>query len=262
MAQPVSSAVDKALDLLEAIARADHPSRLIDLANESGMHRATAHRVLADLMRRGWVQRADDGYLPGVVALQLSDAAIANSVIAISRPVLHSLSDQTEMMVNLQVLAEEHSRVIDVVRPQRLQMITDLGGELLPVHKFAGTMALVAKLASPDRLPYLRIAEQAGYPLDGDNGLLADLERTKRTGYAIERGRKEDWIASMSRVIQSSTGMPVCAVTVVGLNSEFDEPNLTLIREALYDATATLQKKLDKWRDRTHNNEEPNRAKS
>lgn len=242
-----SSAVDKALDLMEVLARADQPMRLTDLATQVHMHRATAHRVLVDLIRRGWVQRTGDSYLPGIVALQLGDLAVANSLIAICRPTMQNLSDETAMMVNLQVLAANHSRVIDVIRPQRLEMITDLRGELLPVHKFAGTMALVAKLADSERLPYLKIAEAAGQDLDGNSELLADIERTIRAGYAIARGRKEGWIASISRVVQSPTGMPICALTIVGLNAEFDEPHLTLIKNTLYGATSALQERVDAW---------------
>src|SRR6187549_403154 len=75
-----SSAVDKALDLLEAIADSDRPQRLSELAARVGLHRATAHRVLVDLVARGWVLRAGDHYLPGPAQLRLSDAAARNSL--------------------------------------------------------------------------------------------------------------------------------------------------------------------------------------
>jgi DNA-binding IclR family transcriptional regulator len=75
-----SSAVDKALDLLEAIADSDRPQRLSELAARVGLHRATAHRILVDLVARGWVLRAGDHYLPGPAQLRLSDAAARNSL--------------------------------------------------------------------------------------------------------------------------------------------------------------------------------------
>lgn len=66
------TAVDKALDLIEAVGRAPRPPRLTELADEVGLHRATAYRILVDLVRRGWVLRADDRYLPGTAVLLLS----------------------------------------------------------------------------------------------------------------------------------------------------------------------------------------------
>jgi DNA-binding IclR family transcriptional regulator len=244
MPRSASSAVDKALDLIEAVARSDRPLRLSELAHEVGLHRATTYRVLLDLVRRGWVLRDEDRYLLGAAALQLSDSAARNSLIAVSRPVLVALSERTGMMANLQVLETDRSRVIDVVRPRRLEMITHLKDEMLPVHKFAGPLALVALLDEEARRPYLRPAEDAGYPLTGPDGLLAEIERTRHSGFALERGRAEKLVASVSRAVASAKGRPICALTLVGLDAEFDEPLLSELKRHLHAATEQLQEAL------------------
>ncbi|WP_406369198.1 helix-turn-helix domain-containing protein [Streptomyces sp. NBC_00647] len=238
------TAVDKALDLVEAVARAPQPPRLTDLAEEVGLHRATAYRVLVDLVRRGWVLRAGDRYLPGTAVLQLSSSAARNSLGALARPVLEALSERTGMMVNLQVPEVDRSRVIDVVRPDRLAMISRLTGEALPVHRFAGPLALVAALAPADRVPYLRAAELSGHPLTGPDGLLADIERTERTGFAVEYGRNEQPVASLARAVATRPGAPVCALTLVGLGAELDEARLPLLQERLREATDELARTL------------------
>jgi DNA-binding IclR family transcriptional regulator len=241
VSKPSSSAVDKALDLVEVIARSDRPLRLSELAAEVEMHRATVYRVLLDLVRRGWVLRAGDHYLPGTVVLQLSQLAARNSLLALCRPVIESLSERTDMMVNLQVLEADRSRVIDVVRPPRLEMISHLRDELLPVHRFAGPLALVAALGDEARAPYLRLAQDAGYPMSGPEGLLADIDRVAETGYALERGRNEQLIASVSRAVLSAKGTPICALTVVGLDAEFEEPHLSELKAALRTAIDELR---------------------
>ncbi|TMR37172.1 IclR family transcriptional regulator [Nonomuraea zeae] len=242
--RPASSAVDKALDLIEIVVQANRPLRLSELAHQAGMHRATAYRILVDLVRRGWIMRSQDHYLPGTVVLQFSQAAAANSLVVLSRPVLQALSDQTAMMVNLQVLEPDGGRVIDVVRPPRLAMITDLLGELLPIHKFAGPMALVSALDEAARVPYLRAAEQQGHPPAARDELLRDIEVAGRTGFALERGRNEEVIASLSRAVLSGNGRPICALTIVGLDSEFDDPTLAKLKEHLTAATDELQRTL------------------
>jgi DNA-binding IclR family transcriptional regulator len=214
--RPTSSAVDKALDLIEVIARGDRPLRLTDLANEVGMHRATAYRVLADLVARGWVLRAGDRYLPGSAVLQLSRAATEGSLVELTRPILQRLSEETSMMVNLQVLERRASRVIHVIRPRRLEMLADLYGESLPAHRYAGPLALVSALPHEARKPYLEAAAEVGY-----DDLSADIERTIAHGHALERGRHAAIIASISRAVTSSRGLPICALTVVGLDAEF-----------------------------------------
>jgi DNA-binding IclR family transcriptional regulator len=229
-----TSAVDKALDLIEAIAHADRPLRLSEVAEAVGMHRATAYRVLLDLVRRGWVMRTGEHYLPGTAILGLSPAAASHSLAALSRPILEQLVEQTGMMANLQVLESDHARVVDVVRPPRLEMISDLRGSLLPAHRFAGPLALVAQLEPEARKPYIAVATAAGH---SEKELLADIATVRRTGFALEHGRHDKVVASMSKAIPS----PQCAVTLVGPDAEFSAAQLPRLRRALADAVERLR---------------------
>jgi DNA-binding IclR family transcriptional regulator len=233
-----SSAVDKALDVVEAVARSDRPLRLSEVADAVGLHRATAYRVLLDLVRRGWVLRTGEHYLPGTAVLQLSRGAAANSLAILCRPALAALAEQTAMMVNLQVLGADRSLVIDVVRPDRLAMISDLRGELLPIHRFAGPLALVAALDDDARAPYLAPAQADGYPL---TSLLADLDQVRASGFAVEHGRHDAVIASISRAVSLSDGAPACAVTIVAPSAEFTEARLDELRQHLAAATDRIR---------------------
>lgn len=244
MERPGSSAVDKALDLIEAVARSDRPLRLTDLADHLGMHRATAYRVLVDLVRRGWVLRFGDRYLPGTAVLQLSRTAAGSSLTVLSQQVLEELSEQTGMMTNLQVLEADGSRVLSVVRPTRYALIADLAGELLAVHKFAGPLALVAALDDAGAEHYLSLAARSGYPVEGLTGLRADLARTRERGYAVVRRRRQDVVASVSEVVRGETGQPLCAVAVVGLDNELDDDTLETVVAHLSRSVEALQKVL------------------
>ncbi|MFJ8158629.1 IclR family transcriptional regulator [Streptomyces sp. NPDC094468] len=233
-APPPRSAVDKALDLVEAVSRTPHPVRLTDLAAEVDLHRATAYRILLDLVRRGWVLRAGDRYLPGAAVLRMSASAAGGSLTALARPVLVRLSAATSMMVNLQVLEEGGARVIDVVRPERLAMISHLRGELLPVGRFAGPLALVAALEPGARTRWLDgLGEEA-------DGLEREVAEVERTGVAVEHGRNDKLVASVSRAVVPDPGAPVCAVTVVGPDAEFDGPGLARVERELRTATEEL----------------------
>lgn len=241
MPASASSAVGKALALIEHVAGASGPVRLSEVAAGADLHRATAYRVLADLVERGWVTRVGERYLPGPVLVRVSVSAAEHSLAGLCRPVLEGLSAETGMMVNLQVLTTDRSRVADVVRPERLAMISDLRDELLPVHRFAGPLALVAALDEAARAPYLRVAEADGVALKGPNGLLAALARAAEEGFAVQRGRAERMIASVSRAVTVQPGgAPVCALTLVGPVDEFDDARLTVLRGALAGACDRL----------------------
>ena len=233
MSGSATSAVDKALDLLEAIADSDRPQRLSELAARVGMHRATAHRVLADLAVRGWVLRAGDHYLPGPAQLRLSASAARNSLATLCRPVMETLSAETDLMVNLQVLEAGGTRVVEVVQPPRLLMIAHLRDQLLTLDRFAGPVALVAMLDAEARAPYLLAA-------GGGEALLDELDLTAADGFAFERGRHQQLIASLSRAVLSPRGTPICALTLVGLESDFAPARMPDLRASLERSTVEL----------------------
>ena len=251
MAASAQSAIEKALDLLDLIARSSTPLKLSELAEELDMLRPTAHRVLAELIGKGWVFRYDGRYLPGAALLQLSSDAAANSLAAICRPALHSLSEATGMMTNLQVLEKDGSRVIDAERPERFKMITRMVGDLLPPHRFAGALALTSSLDDAAITPYLAIVRQTGYPISGDAGFLTDLALTRQNGYALIRGRSQDIVSSMSRAITPRKGSPLCALTVIGYSSDFDdEATLLMVEKELATAADEVERLLTSFTSR------------
>lgn len=244
MTKGSASAVDKALDLLEAIARSTTPMKLSELAEEVGMLRPTAHRVLGELANRGWVFRYDGRYLPGPAALQVSHEAAAHSLAALCDPTMRVLSESTDMMVNLQVLESGGTRIIAALRPERLKMITRMLGDLLPPHRFAGPLALVAALEDNTRAPYLAMVEKSGYPLEGPTGFLADIAETQKTGFAVVHKRSQDIIGSVSRAVSSRKGAPLCALTVIGFDTDFDAKTTRMVEEHLLRATDEVQQLL------------------
>ena len=248
MPASTTSAVDKALSVIDAVARSDRALRLSEVSEQVGLHRATTYRVLAALVERGWVLRVGERYLPGAAVLRLSRSAAATSLARLALPTLEALAADTGMMANLQVLEGDRSRVVEVVRPAALEMISDLRDELLPVHRFAGPLALVASLPPTARAPFIEAAESDGCELDGDGGLLAALDRAAADGFAVQRGRTERLIGSLSRAITlDADSPPVCALTLVGPVAEFDDERLPALKRRLAAAGERLGAELLRW---------------
>ncbi|MFE2423267.1 hypothetical protein [Streptomyces hokutonensis] len=57
---------------------------------------------------------------------------------------------------------------------------------------------------------------------------------------ALERGRHDKLVASVARDVVPDPGAPVCALTVVGLDTAFDGPELALVERELRAATDEL----------------------
>jgi IclR family acetate operon transcriptional repressor len=69
--------VDRAVDLLEALAHADGPVGVGELAAVTGLPQGTAHRLLRTLQNRGYVRNdTSRKYSLGGAAFLLGDAAL------------------------------------------------------------------------------------------------------------------------------------------------------------------------------------------
>ncbi|MDN5857079.1 MAG: IclR family transcriptional regulator [Pseudonocardia sp.] len=240
-----SSAAAKALSLVEAVAASGRPARLSDLARTVELHRATAYRVLVELIDLGWVARQGEEYLPGPALLRLAGStATRETIVRLCLPVLARLSEETDLMVNVQVLEPHGSRLLEAVRPQRYVTVATLVGELLPVDRSAGAMALVAALPPIEQEHYVERARADGHPIDGPGGLRAELAAVARDGFAMSVGRLDDVVASVSRLARDPTGHLTCALTVVGLATEMHDGRLDEVRRSLTDAVTDLEARL------------------
>ena len=104
-AQSVQS-VDRALDLLAAVASSDHAPTVADLAQRCALNRSTAWRLLATMEAHGMVERDPHGggYRVGYGALRLGAAADVASVVRRVRPELERLSAEVGETVSLAVV--------------------------------------------------------------------------------------------------------------------------------------------------------------
>ena len=98
--------MERALVLLEALASAPSPSHLSELAQATGLAKATVHRMLSALVGRGFAARADDGYTLGSRVFQLAaDARHADRLQRLFMPFLLELHVRTRVTVSVGLLS-------------------------------------------------------------------------------------------------------------------------------------------------------------
>jgi len=243
-------AVAKALDLLDALADAERPIRLSELAARVDLHRATAHRTLAELLERGFVSRDhQERYVLGPALLRLGQPSkAAASVAALARPHLERLAAATDLMTNVQVLEPGGTRVLDTVRPERYRRILDFKGELLPARDAAGGRVLLAHLDADERRLHLA-SELRGDPRSGDGDAPAalldelerELDRIRESGLAHAVGRIDDIIAAVAAALFTAPGRPLCAIAVVGLTQDLAGARLARAERELRRTAAAMQ---------------------
>src|SRR3954452_15235063 len=153
--------VDRALDVLEALAAAGGPVGVAELAERTDLPQGTAHRLLQSLQQRGYVRRdASRKYSVGTAAVRLADAA-QRALARSARPYLAELVAISGETANLAVLeGDDVVYVAQVSSPHTLRMFAEVGRHV-PPHSTAVGKVLLAGLPREEALAILG---RAGLP--------------------------------------------------------------------------------------------------
>jgi DNA-binding IclR family transcriptional regulator len=203
--------VDKALlalDTLAGFGAAGAP--LATLAQAVGVSKPTLHRTLAALRHRGYAEQTPDGaYRLGPSALALGSTYLAEENLPVLlHPALTALSEKTDELVHLGVLAGREVVYFDKVEPQRAVRVWSAVGR----RRAAATTALGRALLSVQELDDAALTRFAGS--DTDNRRLREaLSEARRSGVAGETEENEPGIACIA-VPLLRAGRAVAAVSI------------------------------------------------
>ena len=219
--------VDRALDLLEALAGADGEVAITALATRTGLHVSTVHRLLATLLRRGYVRQNPDTsrYYAGAKLAMLTEGRSRYGVLRLrARPLLRSLTDATRETANLVVPDDVQAVFIDTVpSPQVVRLFTAIGNRT-PLHATGAGKALLAALPSPRRDALLDRIELRGYTartIVDRASLRRMLDEIRERGYAIDDEEYDDGVRCVAVAVagigtgrDAQHGGPIAALSI------------------------------------------------
>lgn len=243
MARTDRSAVAKALDLLTALADADRPLRLSELAERVDLHRATALRSLAELIARGFVVRDnEDRYLLGWALLRMTEGPAARHALAeLSRPLLARLATRTDRIASIAVLERGGCRIAEAVRSARYHRFLGYAGEVIEPWRSAGGMVLLALSSPAQAAPFLDAAAEAGWdPV----ALADDLDNIRRRGFGFFAGRLEPLVAHVAVPVRGADGTCRASISVVGFVNDFDDETIEFATASARETAAELEELL------------------
>ena len=139
--------VDRALAIVELLLRAGTPLSVREVAVGTGINRTTAHRLLASLHRRGWIERAPEssGYRPSFLFLALVRASLdGRDLVEEVRPTLERLSLLSREAVHLGVLDNHDVLHIDKVDSPEIVGVSSRVGTRAAPHVTGLGKALLA----------------------------------------------------------------------------------------------------------------------
>ncbi|MEE1765208.1 IclR family transcriptional regulator [Streptomyces sp. SP18BB07] len=181
--------LEKATFILESFSPSGGPYRLSELSERTGLPKPTVHRLAADLVRLGWLERAGTQYRLGAKLFELGSLVPHRlDLRETALPFLHDLFEATRETVHLGV-----REGLDVVYLERihgheaLQLPSRIGGSLpltctgvgKALLAFSGAELAEEVLSRP--LPSL-----TPYSITDPARLRMALEKTQVSGLAYE----------------------------------------------------------------------------
>ncbi|PIE00446.1 MAG: IclR family transcriptional regulator [Thiothrix nivea] len=211
--------IDRAVNLLNAIARYPDPVSLKVLSAETGLHISTAYRILAALTHHQFVERdAAGAYRLGLRLLQLGVRLHSNlDLRALALPVLEGLRDKLNESVNLTIREGDEVVYIEKATPNRMMHVQQIIGSRAPLHVTA-VGKLMLGVAGEDAIAgYAQRTNLPAYTrntIAAVDALVTECRQALRQGYALDNGEAELDVGCIGVLVYDNTGKAVAGLSV------------------------------------------------
>lgn len=234
--------LDRAFDLLEAMADAGGTIGLSQLAAQTGLPLPTIHRIVRSLVGNGYVRQdaASRRYALGPRLIRLGDTA-SRMLGDWAMPYLSTLVDRIGETANMAMLEGDCVvYVAQVPSPHAMRMFTEVGRRVMP-HCTGVGKALLSRMDDAD---VLALVGRTGMPAQTDrtitepSELLLELARIRAAGFAVDDGEQEAGVRCVATVVEGGP-IPV-AVSVSGPSGRVSQNRVAEIVPVLRAAASDL----------------------
>lgn len=217
--RPSVQSLERALDLLETLGKAEGALPLGELARRVNLHKSTVYRLLQTLGKRGYVtQDADGRYRLGLRIVGLSSALLDSlDLREEARPYLQQLLAQTNEVVHLVVMEQGEMVYIEKLEGTQTVRMHSLVGKRVPAHCTGVGKAILAYLPS-DEVEH--ILQEKGMPAHTPKtitdlpAMLDELARVRAQGYAIDNEENEEGIICIAAPIYDYRNRVIAAISL------------------------------------------------
>lgn len=213
----MSQSLDRALTLVNQLASG--PKTLDELSGVIGVHKSTTLRLLRTLESHRFVQR--DGvhhYRLGTALFDLANLALEErDVRRASEAALRDLNSRLGHTVHLASYEDGEVIYIDKYESRHQMRMYSRIGRRAPLHCTAVAKILLADLPAPALqkvLAYMEFPRLTANTIIGPTAYLAELERVRANGYAVDNSEHEDFIHCIAAPIRGARGEVLAAVSM------------------------------------------------
>ncbi|MFT3717738.1 IclR family transcriptional regulator [Pseudorhodoferax sp.] len=247
----MASVRDRAISILELLVRNVRGLPMHEVADQLGIPRTAAHRLLADLKEMGYVKQ-EPGSTQYLLTVKLASLGLsylaASGIVDAAQPLLDDLADVTGELARLAVM--EGDQLIWVAKAQGarsgLRYDPDSGADVyLPAT--ANGLALLAAVSEERALQLIakhgieKAASMGPGAPSSMRELMDRIEETRARGYAVVFEAYEAGTSAVAAVIRRpGDGEPVGTVSIAGPSIRVTAERLPVLAPAVKECAHRL----------------------
>lgn len=218
-------ALEKAMAILDLLGGTTGTHTATEIHTTLGLPKASTFMILNVLERHQMVKRtAGNRYTIGLRAYELGTRYLAGlDIVEVARPHLEELVGRTRLTAHLGVLQGEHLIYADKAESSGMIRFSTFTGMRADIHTSSLGKAIAAHMPESDLRALLAGTELGAYTpntITSLPDLMAELERIRSQGYAVENEEGELGVRCVGAPIRDDTGSVVAAISVTGVLSQ------------------------------------------
>lgn len=243
--------VDRALDVLEALADAGEELPLRDVAARTDLNVSTCHHLLATLVKRGYAGRSRFGrlYFIGNKVSELSHRRFSQfNIVEMAMPELRRLNQETGEAVHLSTMqGYELVTLAKLSSSHPIQVSTDTASESTAVHATATGKAILAWLPEVEIAKVIAETGLRRYTdrtITNIEKLMEELRYVRRNGYASDDEEFQPGVVCVGAAVRDHHGAVIAAVSCSMPEMRTTDELLEKVRGAVRRCTRNLSAQL------------------
>lgn len=234
MAEYKNQSLERGFQILEYLDSSPSGRAVSEVARATGLHRATAHRLLEVLCGLGYAYKASDrrywiGYAMHVFG---HPASVVARVSHHAHSYLVKLAHEVDETVNLGFLEGIQAVVVDRVTTDRAHRSDVQIGGYFDAHATSLGKALLSIRPPEDvqaNYKATRLNAYTGTTITDLPGLMRELAEIRKTGYAVNNEERSPGIRSVAAPLINPHGRAMFAISVTGPRARLEDARIPRI---------------------------------
>lgn len=235
----------RGLKIMELLAADSEPVGITDLADELGIDKSSASRLVQTLANYGYAEQDPQTrrYRLGPQVVRLSRSLLTRMPLRDeAKPFLRQLVERTGECAHLAILAQNQALYIDQVESPASLRVTTGVGTLAPLHCTALGKSLLAfgvNVPLPDELPAF-----TPRTITNPETLRIHLEEARRQGYAIDDEEYEYGVRCIAAPVVDFRGKAIGAIGISGPAGRMGLDRMSTFAEIVRQASGALSDRM------------------